>query len=184
MVRPVQRYFCDVPWSPPPGSIGLTRAYGYAGFVNTIAHLATAERLRYTHAFIVLDAVTAMEPWPSGARIVDLAEFDGMPVAYVWLPALDEEDRRRLVTAARALDGTPYLTRDVAAAVLWRLGWRGRRLERTLALPRRLTPGQFVAETYRRSAVRLLGSPHEVTVGDLAGLTVTVERWEQWASYA
>jgi hypothetical protein len=141
--------------------------------------MSAVDPLRFTHAFIVLDETTAMEPWPTGARLVGLAKFATSPVAYVWLPDLDDKDRDRLVAAALALDGTPYRVRDMGALLMWRLGRRGVRTVRTVTDRRYLTPGQFVAETYRRAAVPMFDDPHGITIGDLTALIVAVEQWHQ-----
>ena len=138
---------------------------------------------RYDHAFIVLDDYTAMEPWPSGARLTQLEDFDENPVAHVWMPALDDAARQRVTHAARALDGATYRARDFHVITSWRRGRRGRRVCRAISDARRLPPGRFVAEAYRQAGVPLFGGRPDVTVGDLAALTVTVNGWDQRVYY-
>lgn len=158
-------------WTPATGAIGLTTAYGWASFIAAVGQFALTEPSTFTHAVIVLDGWTAMEPWPSGARHIGLEEFDDVPITYI-MPSFGGRERRAIIEAARSLDGTPYGIRDYQALALWRSGWRGKRVARTVTDTGRLLPAQFVAEAYRRAGVPLFTDRHvmDVTIGDLSSL--------------
>jgi hypothetical protein len=160
-----------VPWTPSVGAIGLTSAYGWASVITAVGQFALTDPAPFTHALVVLDGQTAMEPWPNGARHVSLADFDDFPITYI-TPSLNDHERSAVAAAARSLDGVPYRVRDYQALALWRLGWHGKRVGRTVADSRYLLPGQFVAETYRRAGRPLFDDAMDVTVGDLGTLLI------------
>ncbi|MEW9530763.1 hypothetical protein [Microbispora sp. NPDC049125] len=166
-------------WTPPPGSIGLTYAYGLTHVRASIGQILTGEVTHYTHAFIALGGGKIMEPWPSGARISDISAYSDEYVAYGWPLGLTSEQRDDLVSVALSLDGACHGLSDYAALALTRRGVGPDRLHRRVRSGDRMVPARFVAEVYARALVPLLEGkePHEVTLEDLGTLFMTSESW-------
>lgn len=169
-------------WTPPPGTIGLTYSYGSAAFRATIGQALTNETASYgySHAFVVLSDREIIEPWPSGARIANIRDYEDEYVAYCFLRNLDDRQRVALAAAALSLDGVKHGLGDYLALALHRYGWHADRAQRRMADTRRLLPAQFVAETYRRGGIELTPDlyPGDVTLADLGSILLASEDWE------
>lgn len=166
-------------FSPPPGSVGLTRACGPARLLTTIGETLLGDRVPYAHAFIAVDAATVMEAWPGGVRWADPAEFADEPVAY-GIPALPPQVAAAVVDAAKSLDGVGYRLRDYVWLAAYRRGLRPGWITARCADSEHLLPGQFVAEVFARAGVPLADrEPWEVTLSDLLAVFVRADReWE------
>lgn len=166
-------------WTPPPGSIGLTYSYGWVGIRATLGHLLAGENARYSHAFIVIDPYTIVEPWPDGVRIAALADYHGDYVAYGWLVDITDAQRQAIVTNALACDGVGHGMADYLALAAYRIGLRTRRIVRRVQDPRRLLPIQFIAEVYWRAGLELLpgADPATITLCQLADELLVGPRW-------
>jgi hypothetical protein len=165
---------------PPPGTIGLTHSYGYAAFRAALGQFLTNETATYNHAFIVIGHGAIIEPWPSGARVSALADFEDEYVSYCFLPDLIRSQRQAIASAAMQLDGIGYGMADYAALAAHRYRWAARRTTQRLASPRTLLPAQFVVEAYRRAGVELMPgfAMGDVTMADLGALIMESSGWE------
>lgn len=167
-------------WTPPPGAIALTYAYGFTGFRASLGQALLAENTSYNHAFIVLNEKEIIEPWPSGVRLSSLRNYDGEYVAYGFLPGLNESEQALLASAALSLDGVRHGMRDHVTLALHRYGWHSRRVRRQLTSKRRLLPAQFVVEVYRRAGLELFPGFQvgDVTMEDVGELLLMSAQWE------
>lgn len=105
--------------APQPGDIGLVCIAGGVGWLIRIAQWANGDGFRdYEHAFVYVGGGQIVEAEPGGARLADLAEYDGRPVA--WIPCPDRH-RPLVAAAARGLEGTPYSVLDYVALAAHRL---------------------------------------------------------------
>lgn len=173
-------YLSSVTWTPPPGTIGLTYSYGLTACRATLGQILIKETSSYSHAFIVISDREIVEPWPDGARVAALADYEDEYVAFGFMPGLEPSRSARLAAAALSLDGVGHGLRDYAALALYQYGWRSRRVKRRLADPNSLLPAQFVAETYRRAGIELVPGfdPGDITMEDLGALLITSLAWE------
>lgn len=169
-----------VSWTPPPGTIGLTYSYGITRFRASLGHRLLGESTHYNHTFVVIGDNRAIEPWPTGARIITLDEFDGEDVAYGWLSGLSDRQRESVATAALSLRGIGYGLADYIALSAARAGSRHRRVIQRMHDPNRLLPAQFVDEAYRLAGVYLLPdrAAHDVSLDQLGELFLTSTEWE------
>lgn len=167
-------------WTPPPGTIGLTYSYGTAALRAALGQMLLNEITSYSHAFIVVDDTTIMEPWPSGARITDICDYEEEVIAYGWIPGLTPDQRHALVRGALQLDGIGHGLTDYLALAAHRYRWRSARAGRRMASARRLLPAQFVAESYRRAGIDILPgfAPGDVGMEDLWKMLLTSTTWE------
>jgi hypothetical protein len=133
----------------------------------------------YNHCFVVLDDRYVIQPWPSGARIRPLDDFDGELVTYGWLLGLADERRERIAAAAYGLRGVGYGTSDYVALSLYRSGWRGRWADQ-VSDSARLLPAQFAVEAYWRAGVYLMPDrdSHDVSLDELGNLFLSMADWE------
>ena len=134
----------------------------------------------YNHAFVVLDHGLAAEPWPSGARVVPLSDFDGEDVAYGWLPGLSGDQQRRIVRSAVDLLGAYHGLIDYWALARHRKGSRSQRVVSWMCRTDRLLPAQFIAESYRAAGLYLFPDRigQDVTLDQIGELFLTGQEWE------
>lgn len=167
-------------WTPPPGTIGLTHSHGLTGFRACIAHRLLGESAHYNHAFVVIgDGRTAIEPWPTGARVVDISSY-GDRVTYGWLAGLSPARRDAIAAAAMSMDGIGYGATDYTALAAHRAGSRRRWVRRRVDSAHHMLPARFVVEAYWRAGVYLEPdrAPHEVTFGHLGELLLSSRAWD------
>lgn len=160
--------------SPLPGTIGLTRIQGIAGFFVWLGQAINGDFSRWTHAFIVLDDETVYEAQPGGAVITPLSDYDDRKVAYIDWP-LTEEQRAGIVASARELVGVGYNwgTYLYLAAVTFKLPFSSRILRRHLRKSKKLICSQACDFIYWENGVHLFTDgrkPFDITPGDLARL--------------
>jgi hypothetical protein len=157
------------------------RDQGIPAFLSSLGRtmLEGPTHTQYSHCFVVLDEFTVMEPWPSGARAIDIDELGGeLPVIYAWPRGLaqDEGLQQALTSAARSLDGTPYSHSDYVLWALWLMGVRLRRVRRRLDSPLRMPPARFIVEVYRRAGMDLVApgdfDVRELSLGDLGSIVL------------
>ena len=158
----------------------MTYSYGFTAFRATLGQALINETSTYSHAFIVVANDQIIEPWPSGARLSSLADYEDEDVAYGFRSDLSDSARAALAAAALSLDGVRHGLTDYLALAMHRYGWSNRRATHRLADYRRLLPAQFVVETYRRTGLNILPGTDagNVTLGDLGALMLTAEEWE------
>lgn len=134
----------------------------------------------YNHAFVVLDHGLAAEPWPTGARVVPLSDFDGEDVAYGWIPGLSGDQRRKIIRSAIELLDTGYSLIDYWALARHRKGSVRKSIARRISRTDRLIPAQFIAETYRGAGVFLFPDRigQDVTLEQLGEMFLSTEQWE------
>lgn len=160
--------------SPLPGTIGLTRIQGVAGFFVWLGQAINGDFSRWTHAFIVLDDETVYEAQPGGAVITPLSEYDDRKVAYIDWP-LTEEQRAGIVAVARELVGVGYNwgTYFYLAAVTLRIPFSAKVLRGHLRRSKKLICSQACDFIYQENGVHLFDDgrkPFDITPGDLARL--------------
>lgn len=173
-------------WTPPPGTIGLTFSYGFTAFRATLGQSLTNSTSTYSHAFVVLPKREVIEPWPSGARVTGIRDYEDEYVAYGFLPDLSESQRLAVASAALSLDGARHGLVDYLALAAHRYGSRRHWVRRRMSSHHRLLPAQFIAETYRRAGVELLPGFDlgDVTLEDIGSMLMSSEDWELRTPYA
>lgn len=174
-------YLCAVSWTPAPGTIGLTYLHGFPALRAAFGHRVLNDPSSYTHAFVVLNDGLVAEAWPTGARVVPLADFDGEVVAYGWLTGLTTERQQDIVAAAIDLLGIGHSTLDYLALARYRRKRSlNRRLIRRVTGDEHLLPAQFITESYHRAGIHLLtGQNHQdVSMEEMARLFLESGDWE------
>lgn len=173
-------YLYSVSWTPPPGTIGLTHLYGSAAARASLGARLLSDNSTYNHAFIVLRRGLVAEAWPTGARVVPLADFDREDVAFGWLPGMSPGRRERVIDAATSLLGVGYGLADYWALARYRRGSLRRSVLRRVTDTSHLLPGQFVTEAYRRAGIHLLPGrdAQDVTLDQLMALFLSTTAWE------
>lgn len=103
-----------------PGMV-VVSAGGRSDFVSRLVRFAT--RSNWTHVFIVASETEGIEAWfPTGVRTFDLQarlaqlEQAGREYRVLDLPEISDEDRARVVQAARSFVGRAY---DVLEAIVY-----------------------------------------------------------------
>lgn len=167
-------------WTPPPGTIGMTYSYGFTAFRAALGQALINESSAYSHAFIVLNDEEIIEPWPSGARLSSLDDYEDEYVAFAFLPDLSQQQCSAVAAAALSLDGIGYGLLDHLALAAHRYGWRVPHVIRRMANTRKLLPAHFIAETYRRAGLDLMPgfALGDIALGDLGTTMITSREWE------
>jgi uncharacterized protein YycO len=107
-----------------PGRIGLTQIHGDLGKAIRFGQWLNGSGFsKFEHAFLDLGNGTLIEAEPGGARVEPLSKY-AMQDVY-WCDSvyatLTEDQKFRIVNAARLLRGTPYSFLDYAALFTHRL---------------------------------------------------------------
>jgi len=109
---------------PQPGDFFVVQVKGIIGFLIRLGQwLAGCGWSKYQHAGIYVGNGKVVEAEPGGARIADLSEYDGRPIAWsTGLIPLTDWQRNLLVmyAEAEALLKTPYSALDYFAIALHR----------------------------------------------------------------
>lgn len=103
---------------PVPGSYGCVKTHGFYPWL-----IRAGTRSEYDHAFIIVDDRGGIiEAEPGGARRSNLAEYTNYDMIFNTVDVPSEEQRRRIVSKAETLIGTPYGWTDIARLALHDLG--------------------------------------------------------------
>lgn len=154
-----------------PGDYVLVQITGFGGLLIRAAQALAGDPSIYTHVGIVLDDQTVIGAQPGGARIDPIGTvLNARPLA-VSYNALSREERARIVTYARSLEGRPYSFLDYLSLALARFRVRPKWLLRYIEDSGHMICSQLVDHVYEVAGVDLFddGRPHgDVTPGDLA----------------
>jgi uncharacterized protein YycO len=161
-----------------PGTFGVTKIRGRVGWWIGLLSYVLDGNGNWSHAFVVLDDNTLIEAEPGGARIRPADQY-GDVVAYNDAMPLSDEQRARIVAAARSLQGRPYNWRDYGALILAKFGVRPSGVTVVVNSEHQLICSQLVDVAYKKAGIHLFNDGREsgdVTPGDLADL-ITRHRW-------
>lgn len=90
-----------------PGDFYLTRISGKTGIFITLAQWAIGDLSRYAHAGIYLGGGEVAEAMPGGLQINPVDKYKGKEFIHSSLD-LTHDQRVRIVTMARDMEGIPY----------------------------------------------------------------------------
>lgn len=162
---------------PQPGDFGVTSIVGPVGFWISVGEWLNGSRFgHWDHAFIYVGDGQLVEAEPGGARLAGLDEYAGRPVAWsTGHVELTDEQRAKVVAAARSFIGVPYSARDYLALALWhfrlRLPWARKVMESRSSM----ICSQLVASALLDAGVDLFPgfpgrAPGDITPADLAAI--------------
>jgi cell wall-associated NlpC family hydrolase len=156
--------------TPQPGDYGLVRTKGFAA-----ACIRLGTRSPVNHAFIYTGGNEIVEAQPDGALECQL-HYKRVK----WSNAdLDDDQRAKVVAAARAQIGMPYSWLDILVLTLnsvgWDMGWAHRRLNKK----RQRVCSWLVAQAYQAAGLdfRWDRDPSSVTPADLLLYTDGLDGW-------
>lgn len=154
---------------PNPGDFCLVATPGVIAWL-----IRAVTRSTVNHAFILTDPGEIIEADPSGAQVVPLSNYDGMPQTW---SLMDLTDAQRAAIAGHALDheGDPYSwLDDVCIGLSHLFGWHvPAAVRRRLARSDRLQCAQLVDVAYLEAGIHLFSDgriPGDVAPSDLLGL--------------
>jgi hypothetical protein len=157
--------------TPRPGDIGLTSVQGPVGALLRFGQWLNGDGFAvWEHAFLVLPGDRLIEAQPGGARIGQLAEYDGRPVVYLSPPGLVPDRRWAICDAAEQYVGVGYGWLDYLALAAHRFHLPVPGLRRYIANSRRMICSQLVDQAYADAGVPLFADgrwPGYVTPADL-----------------
>lgn len=162
-----------MPYTPKPGDIGLSYSRSFIGKMVRVAQSLVGDWAVYSHAFIVLEDGYILEALPKGAKINRLDKYDLETTAFSRF-GLTDEQRNKICTEARKLEGTPYSWLDFLAIGIKHyckldhslFRWIDRRVRDS----GKMICSQLVAESYKRAGLDLdpTDGPQYLTPGDLS----------------
>lgn len=167
-----------------PGDFGLVSIKGGVGFLIRIGQFLNGDGFRnYEHAFIYVGDGKIVEAEPGGARISDLAEYDGRAILWsTGLIPLTDEQRNLIVQSALAQEGTPYSFLDYLAIGLYRLGIKHPGVAKRVEDSKHLICSQLVALDYEHAGVKLTDyPPYLVTPGKLTNYLLRLKGYAKLA---
>lgn len=161
---------------PASGDFGLCRITGGVGLlIRTGQWLAGGGFTDLEHAFVYVGDGRIVEAEPGGARLADVAEYADRPIRWSTdrIPLRDEQ-RTRIVAAARGYVGVPYSFADYAAIAAHRFHLPGGpALRHYVATSEHMICSQLVDQAYLDADVHLFSDgrwPGYVRPADLYGL--------------
>jgi uncharacterized protein YycO len=159
-----------------PGDFFVTSITGEVGRLISLGEWLCGARLGpWDHAGIYLGDGMLVEAEPGGARVGNIAEYEGRPLAWSTghIPLTDEQ-RTAIVSAARRSVGVPYSFADYAAIAAHRLHLPGGPwLRRYVASSKHMICSQTVDAACQAAGVQLYDDGRwngYVTPADLATL--------------
>lgn len=108
------------PW-PPAGLYFVVKTRGFIPWLIRRGTKSWAD-----HAGIILEDGNILEAEPGGTRLAHLAEYRGCRIAINSAEDMTVEQRKAVVTAAKAMIGKPYGDLQIVDDGLECLGWRWR----------------------------------------------------------
>lgn len=147
---------------PRAGDYGIVRTGGFFGWLIRLGTLS-----KWNHAFIVVGDGTFIEANPKGVQIVS---GDRYPQAvYNTVDEISDEDRAKIVGAARSYLGRPYGWLDIAALTLTLFGLNTHWVTARVSRQDRMICSQVVAQAYADADLPLFPfPPYLVRPADLA----------------
>jgi cell wall-associated NlpC family hydrolase len=165
--------------TPDPGDFGLTSIVGGVGRAIRLGQWLLGDGWSaYQHAFIYLGDGLILEAEPGGARVADLAQYDGRPM--LWSTGripLTPEHRQRIHDLALDMRGVPYSFSDYASLALHRLHVPAPHLRAYIRSSGHMICSQLVDRAYEMAGIHLFDDGRwegDVTPGDLARLLMSV----------
>lgn len=167
-----------------PGDFGLVSIKGGVGFLIRIGQWLNGDGFRnYEHAFVYVGDGKIVEAEPGGARISDLAEYDGRAILWsTGLIPLTDEQRSLIVQSALAQEGTPYSFLDYLAIALYRLGIKHPGVAKRVEDSKHLICSQLVALDYEHAGIPVTDfPPYLVTPGKLTNYLLRLKGYAKLA---
>ncbi|WP_037603450.1 hypothetical protein [Streptacidiphilus rugosus] len=163
------------PAPPRPGDFAVTSVTGDVGFLISVGEWLNGSRFgHWDHAFVYVGDDQLVEAEPGGARLAQLEEYAGRPVAWsTGHVAMTDEQRSAVVEAARSFLGVPYSARDYVALALWHFHLRIPWARHVMASRRSMICSQLCDAALLAAGVHLFADgrePGDVTPADLAEL--------------